>query len=582
MIHESFYKSFTIEDDKLGVYAGWVGIDGSFSDCMPVWNETHDACLIFSGENFTEGEVLSGLKTNGHGFEASNASYLIHLYEENGEGFFEQLNGWFAGLILDFRKGIVILFNDRIGMKRVYYYESKDAFYFSTEAKSLLKARPELRALNPESFGEYLNYGCVLNNHTLFPNVFLLPGGSTWTSEGDGVIKKCRYFRSESLEEIEVLNEEEHYEILKETFSRILPRYLSGNESVGMSLTGGLDTRMIMAWANAAPGKLPCYTFGGLYRDCHDVKVARQIADACQQSHRVIRVDSGFFSEFPSLAEKAVYITDGCLDVTGAAEIYVNRTAREIAPVRLTGNYGGEVMRGLVNFKPNQSIGRLLHHDYKSYFLDSDSIYKDVRKGHPISFAVFKQAPWHNYSRLSLEQSQLTLRSPFLDNDFVRLAYQAPSVAISSKGPSLRLISDGNPELRQIMTDRGVGGNAGYLRSKSTRLIRELTFKAEYAYDYGMPQWLAGIDFHLRPFQPDRLFLGRHKFCHFRIWYREELSGYVRSILTDDRTRKRPYWDQKRLEEIVRGHLTEGRNYTTEIHKLLTIELIHRIFVEMS
>ncbi len=47
-----------------------------------------------------------------------------------------------------------------------------------------------------------------------------------------------------------------------------------------MSLTGGLDTRMIMAWHKAAPGSLPCYTFGGKYRECRDVIVARQVADA--------------------------------------------------------------------------------------------------------------------------------------------------------------------------------------------------------------------------------------------------------------------------------------------------------------
>ena len=63
------------------------------------------------------------------------------------------------------------------------------------------------------------------------------------------------------------------------TFSRVtLPRYFNGRERVGMSLTGGLDTRMIMAWHKPAPGSLPCYTFGGTYRECRDVIVARQVA----------------------------------------------------------------------------------------------------------------------------------------------------------------------------------------------------------------------------------------------------------------------------------------------------------------
>ena len=38
-----------------------------------------------------------------------------------------------------------------------------------------------------------------------------------------------------------------------------------------MSLTGGLDTRMIMAWQKSPPRSLPCYSFGGMFRDCQDV-----------------------------------------------------------------------------------------------------------------------------------------------------------------------------------------------------------------------------------------------------------------------------------------------------------------------
>ena len=53
-----------------------------------------------------------------------------------------------------------------------------------------------------------------------------------------------------------------------------------------MSLTGGLDTRMIMAWQKAKPGSLPCYTFGGMLRDCQDVIVAREVARTCEQPTR--------------------------------------------------------------------------------------------------------------------------------------------------------------------------------------------------------------------------------------------------------------------------------------------------------
>ncbi len=104
--------------------------------------------------------------------------------------------------------------------------------------------------------------------------------------------------------------------------------------------------------------------------------------------------------------------------------------------------------------------------------------------------------------------------------------------------------------------------------------------KAEYAYDHGMPQWVSRIDHLFSPFHLERLFLGRHKYYHFRVWYRDALSEYVREILLDPRTLARPYLNRNGVEAIVRGHLKGGGNYTFEIHKLLTLELMHRLFVD--
>jgi len=142
------------------------------------------------------------------------------------------------------------------------------------------------------------------------------------------------------------------------------------------------------------------------------------------------------------------------------------------------------------------------------------------------------------------------------------------------------LIADGNAARQRIRTDRGLAGDQGRLPAAVSRNFLECTFKAEYAYDYGMPQWLARIDHLFWPFRLERLFLGRHKFYHFRVWYRDALSEYVREMLFDPRTLSRPYLERSGLEAMVRGHLTGDRNYTTEIHKVLTLELLYRLFLD--
>lgn len=580
MMHEPFYTSGTYVNERLGLCVGWVNRAESFSDCLPIWNEANNVCLIFSGENYTDRSETDQLRAKGHQFDPENASYLVHLYEENGLKFFERLNGRFSGVLVDLRKHSAILFNDRYGSDRLYYHEKAGGIYFSSEAKSLLKVLPALRQLDPIGLAETFSSGCVLQNRTLFKGISLLPGGSAWTFISDQHVKKEKYFRQEVWESQVALSSSEYYEKLKETWERILPRYFQGKERVAVSLTGGKDSRMIMAWAQHAPETLPCYTFGGMFRDCEDVKLARLVAGICKQPHQVISVNREFLSQFPTLAEKTVYITDGAMDVSGAPDLFVNGIARQIAPVRLTGNYGQEVLRSAIAFKPNSLHRDLFEHEFVEHIRTAAKTYAGEFNENRRTFVAFKQLPWHHYSRLALEQSQLTLRSPYLDNDLVALAFRTPPELAESIEPQLRLIDAGNTEVGKIGTDRGVLYRSVPVGTKLKHLYQEFTFKAEYAYDYGMPQWLAGIDHIFSSMHFERLFLGRHKFFHFRIWYRDELSGYIKDILLDSRTRARPYLNGKNLEKMVLDHTAGRGNYTSEIHRVLTSELIQRTLIE--
>ena len=104
--------------------------------------------------------------------------------------------------------------------------------------------------------------------------------------------------------------------------------------------------------------------------------------------------------------------------------------------------------------------------------------------------------------------------------------------------------------------------------------------KAEYAYDYGMPQRLAGLDHLLAPLHLERLFLGRHKFYHFRVWYRDQLSQYLKEILLDLRARNRPYLQGQVLVGMVDAHTKGWQNWTKEIHRALSLELLQRQLIE--
>ncbi len=580
IIHEPHYSSGFYVNEVMQVYIGWAAHNGSFCDCMPVWNESRDICLIYSGEDFADSGVVADLRAKGHQFDGKDATRLVHLYEELGQGFLERLNGWFSGLLIDIRTGTLMLFNDRYGLGRIYYAEDEAGFYFASEAKALLKVLPRLRKVDYKSLGEVFACGCVLQNRTIFSGISLLPQGSKWFFSGGPEALKKSYFDPASWECLPTLGEEEYYEHLRDTFRGIVPRYFQGNDGIGMSLTGGLDGRMIMASAKRAPGTLPCYSFGSTYRDNVDVKIARQVAGECGQTHRTIIVGPEFYPRFPQLAERAVYISDGTMDVTGSVELYVNAVAREIASVRLTGNYGSEIIRGGVAFRPGTFPVRLLDDDFLEHVRTAAFTYEQEYRCHPLTFIAFKQVPWHHYSRLSVEQSQLVLRSPYLDNDLVALVYQAPPGAVINKKPSLRIIENGNKSLAKIPTDRGLLYRPIPLVTDICHRYAEFMFKAEYAYDYGMPQWVARIDHAVKMFHLERIFLGRHKFYHFRVWYRDYFFRYLEDVLLDHRSRSRDYLKGKELERIVTEHVKGHANHTVEIHRMLTTELIYRLFIE--
>ena len=176
-------------EESLGVYVGWVARKGSFSDEMPLRNERGDVVLVFSGEEFPEAGTVQHLKEKGHEFNSTGPSYLAHLYEEDS-AFPAGLIGRFHGLLTDRSRETALLFNDRYGMQRLYYHESKDAFYFAAEAKAILAVRPELRSLELQALGEFVACGAVMENRSLFQGSSPVAPCSQWVFRNGSLEQK--------------------------------------------------------------------------------------------------------------------------------------------------------------------------------------------------------------------------------------------------------------------------------------------------------------------------------------------------------------------------------------------------------
>ena len=575
MQHESFHVAGNFAVAELGVHVGWVAHENSFAATQVFENEAKDIALIFCGECFAEPEIKAQLRRAGHQFAEAGGAWLVHLYESRGDNFFEELNGLFSGLLIDRRQKKVFLFNDRFGMERIYLHETADAFYFATEAKALLRVLPELREFDADGVAQFFGVGCTLGWRSLFRGIQILPGGSCWKFE-NGLCRQEHYFSPASWEGQPALTADEYEAQFQATFKKILPRYFESTVPVGMALTGGFDTRMILACRPELAMKPVCYTFAGVSHRTLDDKIAARVAAACGLEHKLLRLQKDFFTDFAAHADRTVFISDGTFGIQGAHEIYFHRVARKLSALRLTGNYGSEVFRGISTFKPLGLSPQIFNSRYAPA-VSAAAGELITHKQHADTFALFKEIPWNLFGSVAAGRSQVTFRTPYLDNALVKLAYQSPASLRKSSMPASRLVKATNKTLSEIPTDRGYGGDNSGPGFFARRAFAEVTFKLDYFNNEGLPQKLSLLNPAFRATAAALDLAGMHKYLHYSNWFRQELSAYVREKIAVARDQQGKYFNQDFLDQMAVRHAGGRENFAPEINAVLTLEAIERL-----
>jgi asparagine synthase (glutamine-hydrolysing) len=572
MRHEAFYVGNQYVNKDIGLHLAWLSLPGSLGEHMPLVSQDKRLVLIVVGEHFSHS--TKSTTPNSRWARSAEAHDLLELYQESEDKFLNSLNGWFCGVAVDLGQRKVTLFNDRFGMSRVYLHEGTDEFIFASEAKSLLRIRPSLRSIAPEALAEYLRFNCVMGNKTLFKGISLLPGASSWTFAGHVPPQKRAYFDFADWEQQPTIGSEEFHAKFEDTFSRILPAYMGGSQQVALSLTAGLDTRALLADTRQQQLSLPCYTFGGLWGETFDIRAARKLAGLSNLTHEVIRINERFLQEFPSYAHKSVYISDGTHDALGAHDVYFNEIARGIGPVRLTGKFGSEVVRTR-RLIPSGTFPRHLVQPWLVPLLDeARSIDQLSKRSHPLTRVAAEEIAWYEYGRVSVEQSQVTLRTPYMDNELVKLMYQAAPTLRASRDLQARYVRQKDHELAEVPTNMGRVRENGQPIDRVAYGLYWALFKVEFIYLYSTPHWLTRVDRKLGKLQPERLIAGRQKFEGYRVWFKTHLADFLRDTLCNPQALCTDFFDKTSVARVVGRHTAGTHNYLSEINKMLTVELI--------
>jgi len=535
---------------------------------MPIKNETGQVAVMLAGEPLVGQTVIAELRRSGHAFDSSSASYIAHIYEERHQAFLDVLHGGFAGFLIDAREQTCLLFNDRYALKPVYYLQEADRFLFASEAKALIAVSRDARKLDTEGLGQFLTYGCTFGERTLFSVIKRLPGAAAWRLGRRRPVERRQYFSPHEWEDAaagDALFTAEEFDV---AFEAALERCRGGSAPIGLSLTGGLDTRLILA-CYGQTNSLLAYTFGGRCGDTVDIEIAKRLAASCSLKHEVLRLGHDFFTDFPTHATRTVHDSDGTTSVRGTHEHYLNALARQVAPVRLTGNYGSEIFHGV------NAVSRLLPDEtlFAPHVISSmngaHETIADERRCHPVTFAAFKAVPWSIAPSVAVADAHVSVRTPYIDADLVPMAYRRRP-ALEASRVVQELIRIHNGALASIPTDRGlkIGTPTASILSEMTSRV---SFKADYLLGDDGPdsfrklRWLKSV-----------LPWTSHKYLFYGEWFQRECRDFVLDILTDTRTVQREYLSGLGVQRLTESFHASANNRLAEINSIMTLELMQR------
>jgi asparagine synthase (glutamine-hydrolysing) len=566
---EPFHSSVVISRPSLGACFGRIG----FADCRRSVQPSLDTDVIA----VTAGDVDEDhpqAPADADGLLGPGAACVASGYSTSGQAGLARLPGILSGFIADRGRGKCLLFADRYGRERLFLHRDGGRVFFASEAKAILAVAPRTRAFDTTGLAEMLACGCSLGTRSLFRDIEVLEGASELRFDHGG-LERRRYFDRAEWEALEPAMPAEFVEGLSSSLSAAVNASIQAEPKVAVSLTGGLDSRMIMACLDAPEGSVPCYTFGSMYGITGDVATARRVAASCGQPHTVLELGRGFLDGLGKELEDAVRISDGYIGLSGAAELYLNRKARSVTGARMTGNWGGELMRGVRAFKYQLPKGDFLAPELVSAIHDSEASFSV--SGNRVSSTLFHQMPFQGFGRYAIERSQLVVRSPFLADHVVKWLYRAP--ASDGESDMAAALIARRPELLAIPTDAGLLGKPP---SRLRRGSRRALIKAEYLTSHGAPDWLARLSSSLPDSVLSTRFLGVDKFQHFRFWLPRELSGFVRETLLGSQHDVSEWFDMSKVKRIVNDHLAGRANYTDAIDKLLTVTLTKKTLFKDS
>ncbi len=320
---------------------------------QPIHNETQTVWITYNGEVFNYIELRAFLEQRGHRFyTSSDTEVIVHLYEELGDRFVEELNGQFAFALWDRQRGRLLLVRDRAGILPLYYSRTASGVVFASEVKAILASGLVSAALDPDGLDELMTFWAPIAPRTVFRGVEQVGPGEMLILEGAKLDRRTYWdwdFPADGQHrrgEVGILQEE-----LREILSDATQIRLRADVPVGAYLSGGLDSSSLVALLKErVPQTLQTFSIGfddaGLDESAHQ----RTVVQHLQTVHNHVQCSLNDIARvFPS----TIGHTESPVLRTAPApmQLLSGLVRRSNVKVVLTGEGADEVLGGYDIFK---------------------------------------------------------------------------------------------------------------------------------------------------------------------------------------------------------------------------------------
>ena len=312
---------------------------------QPMSDEDESVWVIFNGEIYNFRELRHELEGLGHTFRTnSDTEVIVHGYMQWGDEVLNRLNGMFGLAIWDVRQRRLVLARDPFGIKLLYYTVNRGRLYFGSEIRAVRAVMTDGVEIDPTSVNLFLRYRYTPSPNTMIKGIHkLAPGTKLTIQNGSYELKRWYEFKPTPFTPAKSVAEAE--EELEALYKQAVRRQLISDVPVGLLLSGGIDSGLLLALMNLNGHTWPTYSvgYGSTFAD-DELRDAAATASVLGSKHTSVTITRSIFEE--TLPKIVACLEEPIATSSMVPMYFVCERARNDVKVALVGQGPDELFGG--------------------------------------------------------------------------------------------------------------------------------------------------------------------------------------------------------------------------------------------